>query len=473
MADRQCHQQARSCNVYSGNRVFYVPAIKKTMLRKTILPTLLIMLIPAIASSTPTTSITTYDKATPLVAFKDIVMPLRTIDPSDHHFNDLAAFGDAVGNARYVVLGEKSHGEGNVFSLKVRLVEYLHEKLGFDVVAMESGIYEGAKISQLRQRGTPLRELAKGNLFFMYAGSAQITPLFNYLDRHQQSPHPLAFTTFDSQQSGGLSQQSMMIDLAAELMRRQSSIPRDPAWRVFAARCNALFRLERSVPPAAEQQRFFAMLKHIDAVLADDPEQETDFPSGAGFWRRIIASIGAQAESLWIEGNQLVNHPREREMAANMAWILQHHYAGKKVVIWTHDFHGQKSSLIAGEEGMMARLRHTMPTDDFYHVYFTGHHGKYVDFNNGKQIDIHPPLAGSIEAWLHQAGIKQGYVDIKTVKNAGIDIEKMGVSDYLNEFSSNAPSVGKFTDGVFYLDTIKPSTTIPTADRPHDDHSKR
>ena len=48
----------------------------------------------------------------------------------------------AIGDARIVLLGEPSHGAGTAFAAKVRLVKLLHERLGFDVLAWESGLID-------------------------------------------------------------------------------------------------------------------------------------------------------------------------------------------------------------------------------------------------------------------------------------------------------------------------------------------
>ncbi|MDF3036152.1 MAG: hypothetical protein K0S28_1426 [Paucimonas sp.] len=404
------------------------------------------------------------EPSTDSAALQALASPVRSVDFNDTDFSDLADFGKAVGNARYVVLGEKTHGEGNVFALKARLVRYLHQKLGFEVLALESGLYDGVKINALRDSGKPMKTVAPGNLFFMYSTTREVTPLFDYLDNRKRSKRPLLFTTFDSQQSGNLSQQDMLVDLAAYLLKRDSDLPRTFAWRIFAAQCQNLLHFERTPPPAGEQRRFFETLRLIDQVTGADVRSSTRPLDDPGFWKRVSASLRSQAEAFWqTPPDQRFNAPREREMTANMLWVLQHQHPGKKVIIWTHDFHGQKISALSGAKGMMVGVRETLPGRHFYHAYFTGYHGKYVDFIKGGITEIPEPDPKSIEHLLHHAGMKQVFIDLKKARQKGSNLEGYGFGDYEGRFTHGKPSLGEYVDGVFFLDRITPATRMGLA----------
>jgi erythromycin esterase len=393
------------------------------------------------------------------------ISPFRSVSFDDTNFDDLKNFGAAIGDARYVVLGEKTHGEGNVFALKARLVRYLHEELGFNVLAMESGLYEGAKINSLRA-SNPLKELAPGNLFFMYSTTKEVNPLFDYLDAQSKTNKPLALTTFDSQHSGKMSQDSMLVDLANYLSLHNSDLPRAPAWRNFAAHTRTLLQMSRTVPHPDEQKRFFNMLDRIDQALKKDAQQAPSFPSGAGFWSQVSASLRSQAEAFWLpEAIPFYNAPREKIMAKNLLWVLQKQYPNQKVIVWAHDFHGQKNPLFPEMKGMLNMARETLSKDQFYHVYFTGYEGKFFDFISGGIIDVPTPHQQSIEAQLHTAKHKQVFINLKD--NPGF--AKLGISDYNTYFGKNGyfsngkPTLGEYTDGVFYLEKIEPATKIPAA----------
>jgi erythromycin esterase len=57
-------------------------------------------------------------------------------------FADLQFFKTVLKDRRIVQLGESGHGVAEFNHAKVRLIKFLHQQMGFDVMAFESGLYE-------------------------------------------------------------------------------------------------------------------------------------------------------------------------------------------------------------------------------------------------------------------------------------------------------------------------------------------
>src|SRR5580765_7760964 len=70
------------------------------------------------------------DREARIAYLKKHAAPLRSIDPNDDDFSDLTPVGKAIGDARLVWLGEQTHGDGATIHAKIRLIKYLHQKLG-------------------------------------------------------------------------------------------------------------------------------------------------------------------------------------------------------------------------------------------------------------------------------------------------------------------------------------------------------
>jgi erythromycin esterase-like protein len=62
-------------------------------------------------------------------------------------------------------MGEPSHGAGSAFAAKVRLIKFLHQRMGFDVLVWESGLYD-VRLAQaaLRTPEDPVTAARRGIL---------------------------------------------------------------------------------------------------------------------------------------------------------------------------------------------------------------------------------------------------------------------------------------------------------------------
>lgn len=55
--------------------------------------------------------------------------------------NDLSALDELAESARIIMLGEQNHGDGASFIFKTRLIDYLHQRHGYTVLAFEADFY--------------------------------------------------------------------------------------------------------------------------------------------------------------------------------------------------------------------------------------------------------------------------------------------------------------------------------------------
>src|SRR4051812_18102096 len=123
---------------------------------------------------------------------------IRTVDPHDDDFADLEPIAAAIGRARVVQLGEPSHNAGTCFAAKARLIKFLHQRLKFDVVVWESGIYDVGLADAALRTGEDPSTAAQRGILRNWAASEECRPLFEYAQKSQSSARPLAMAGFDS-----------------------------------------------------------------------------------------------------------------------------------------------------------------------------------------------------------------------------------------------------------------------------------
>jgi len=136
----------------------------------------------------------------------DNAIQINSIDPTvaDDDFADLKPLITAIGDSRIVVLGEQSHGDGATFLAKGRLIKFLHQRMGFDVLAWEAGLFNCHDMdAAVRDTAVPIDEAMGRGLFPIWAMSAQVRPVFDYARSVAGTNRPLEMIGFDHQFSGG------------------------------------------------------------------------------------------------------------------------------------------------------------------------------------------------------------------------------------------------------------------------------
>ena len=351
---------------------------------------------------------------------------------------DLAAFAKKIENVRILALGEQTHGAGSVFSLKTDLIKYLHQNHDFDLFILESGMYDVREIMQQAKTGQSIKALAPGNIFYMYANSAEVTPLFDYVNDQLDSEKPLTMVGFDSQHTGGLSLTGLVSDLSEAQKLVDSTWVEGADWQLFSQQIQQVLDGTTERFSLAQEQLFFEQLNRLTLNFkrADN-----------GFWLRISHGLIAQAKRQWQLGDN-----RSQQMGENIKWWAEQ-YPDKKIIVWAHTWHLTKQG---NEQINAGNVVHNTFGDEYYVVHFTGEQGKYLSYLDLTDKAVNQPQINSVE----DTFIKHSNSPINYLENKSLALEQYDMAVFANDYQATLPAKqwSTYWDGMFILEDITPAT---------------
>lgn len=115
-------------------------------------------------------------------------------------FEDLAMLKPLLHDKRIVFLGESSHGVAQFNLAKTRLIQFLHQEMGYNVLAFESGLGDVMNAQGKIDKQAALQTM-KDAIFGVW-WTKETLPLFEYAKTTQATEKPLVLAGFDIQQQG-------------------------------------------------------------------------------------------------------------------------------------------------------------------------------------------------------------------------------------------------------------------------------
>lgn len=340
--------------------------------------------------------------------------PVATAAGQDD-FADLQFLKDVIGDRQIVQIGESHHSVAEYAAVKTRLIKFLHQEMGFDVLAFESSIYE-CFAADLRQMAPA--DALLSTIFSVWAFDDML-PLFEYLKATQSTGRPLALAGFDPQ----ISSRTGVATRPAFFQRVVGAL--DPEYAREVAQSDAQFveRIQREGPSYATQEgdrliAFYTRLSnfleaHRDALAAVFPGDASPLVAQRVAWSsstlvQLLRSYDHDPNDVSEEGHMAI---RDQAMADNLTFLASTLYPGRKIIVWAANIHvrhaNEKTTWVFPTMGgwLKGRFGDALYTIGVYPNRGTVPGGRTL-------FTIDPAEPGTMERLLSDANAPQLFVDM-------------------------------------------------------------
>lgn len=382
------------------------------------------LVLVAIAAASPVASSLTAQQDERVRWLEEHALALVGGDPLQASLDDLEPLRDMIGDARVVQLGEQSHGDGAAFLTKTLLIRFLHERMGFDVLAFESGLYD-CRVAwrELQEDWDPVDAMSYG-VFAIWMQSAQVEPLARYLAERVRTERPLELCGFDCQFTGRATRERLRVDVQRLLEAAPELLRDEEQQRLLAVAAGMADLGSLREWPEADRAPALAVLQRLHERLGVDDVAGGVQDDERAWWRQLARSWRAFLAYTWDPPQGSVGArvaPRDAQMGENLIWLANEGYRGRKVIVWAatmHCLHDGDTIDTRTEridyEGLrtMGDHVHEALGDDLYTVGFAAHHGEAgLPWSAPRRIA--PATEGSFEDLCARAGFDCAMVSFR------------------------------------------------------------
>ena len=390
-------------------------------------------------------------------------IPIKSINPDSSDYSDFEGIGKAIGTARIVMLGEQDHGDAPTFLAKTKLIEYLHEKKGFNVIAFESDFFSAT---------CGFESTAKTKQDFQKFYKANIVPYWTLCDASNSlftKVIPESFSTQNPYIIAGFDNQMFYKYSTSNLSQYIDSLAREYKIEIrnnetlFTNILSSIKTLSNPMLCAAESKSFY------QNSLTNLTELKNEFKEKKGIENiacTLIDNLIAFAQQLLKKNDftTMVNI-RDIQMAETLKWLCKVKFPNEKVIIWAANYHISKNMGHFKKKSLNDNI--SMATEFVkdkelgvltYSLGFTSFDGEAGRIGT-KTFTVDNPDKNGLETWIDNS-VNYAFIDFKKFNSLYPQFEdefemKSCVSDN-NVHKSYPAQWNKIFDGVFFIRHMYP-----------------
>ncbi len=413
---------------------------------------------------------------------KDNYFPIRSI-VYDKDFSDLQFLEPLIAGKRIVQLGESSHTSSVFNHMKVRMIKYLHQELGFNVIAFESSLMGCYQLNK-EISDVPASTLTQSCIFGVWH-TEEVVELFDYMKQTQATDRPLKLIGFDTQLSGYYDYRNTnYIETYWDFIQPVVDSINPTDGMMVKSWTNAIFDFYNQSDECFAQYDQ-AICSQWLTTLSDTLQQADLLTDYFQTWKnynngnpaleldtKLVNILASSLKQQILGLNDYYTSPifhqygfRDVGMAANVSKIANEIYPDDKIILWAHNGHIEMdySDDLAREGNDHSMGYHLKQEwgEQLYTIGFFMIRGKISNRNHIGSLSVVPHNSNSLEAIAYQLRQAALFMPISANQTTTTD-------DWLHQLiETNVEAVDHETkilslsfDGFIVIDTSTEITSI-------------
>lgn len=364
---------------------------------------------------------------------------------------DWTALGKAVQQKRFVMIGEFTHGAGEVFEVRNDIIRYLHEQQGFNAILFEAGL--GGMLKPNHKRDSLSTAQMTSGLFGPWRTKA-FRDLMGYVKARN-----IEIAGFDVQRNSRNFQETLaeyLADVSMNTTRAQE------IEGLFGQLRRSLLQRKIKLSDSLITQTEAGIARY-SALIHDILEAD---PSSKALSRSIIIQTLYNRQAFLQYMMKFKQDQdwharwamRDSMMAVNIRFLIDSIFPDQKIIFVGHNFHLAKYN--EKERVMGEYIRQLYPDSMFYVIGSFARNGSYLN-NQAREEQMLPPAAADknlkhlirkLESPLSFLDIQSSPAELKEWLAGQTRVD----DTFIDLTNSESMPLAKSFDGLILLDTVSP-----------------
>ncbi|MEB2281875.1 erythromycin esterase family protein [Lysinibacillus xylanilyticus] len=340
-------------------------------------------------------------------------------------FEDLEMLKPLLHDKRIVFLGESSHGAAEFSLAKTRLIQFLHQEMGYNVLAFESGM--GNAMNAQGQIDKQTAQQTMKDAIFGVWWSKETLPLFEYAKKTQNTDKPLKLAGFDIQQQGAFTNGNWLQN--SKLAKQLSEVEEKLVDWSLGTDLKGYQKAKPSIIEVYKQVKSQVQLKENELKTAYPGESHivklmertlADRIRLADEYVELSIQANIELEQNKYDSFLKTMEWRDQSMMDNLLWLAEEIYPTEKFIVWAHNDHIRKAqSEVMGSPYPVKLMGERLPDIYKKYSYVLGLYmaGGETANNMGEPMAVLPPVKGSIEDIASSSNKPYTFIDMRNRQN--------------------------------------------------------